>query len=62
VVTDGSNGGASVPENLSAFYHNYEIGRQAVSDAVPFEYQGRRFTCIDYAGERYGPTLIWKVE
>ena len=24
--------------------------------------RGRTFTCVGYAGERYGPTLIWRVD
>ena len=61
VVTDGSNGGVGGPTQFSTYYHNYEIGSAAVSATIPFEYQGRKFTCIGYAGEKYGPTLIWQV-
>ena len=23
--------------------------------------KGRRFTCVGYAGKKYGPTMIWQV-
>ena len=60
VVTDGSNPGSNGPKHLSDFYHNRNVGRAATSVAVPFEYRGRSFTCIGYAGEKNGPTLIWR--
>jgi hypothetical protein len=60
VVTDGSNPGPNGPAALSAFYHNRNVGRAAVSRALPFEYEGRNFTCIGYVGERNGPTLVWR--
>ena len=61
VVTDGSNPGPHGPKPLSAFYRKRNIGPRAIEKAVPFEYQDRRFTCIGYAGEKNGPTLIWHV-
>ena len=61
VVTDGSKPGPHGPKPLSGFYHDRNIGHRAMEKAVPFEYQGRRFTCIGYAGEKNGPTLIWQV-
>ena len=60
VVTDGSNPGPNGPSQLSAFYHNRDVGRAAVSEATPFEYSGRAFTCIGYVGEKNGPTLVWR--
>jgi hypothetical protein len=60
VVTDGSNPGPGGPAHLSDFYCNREIGEGAMGAAVPFDYQGRRFTCVGYVGERYGPTLVWR--
>ena len=62
VVTDGSNLGPNGPERLSEFYHDREVGRTALSLAVPFEYKGRSFECIDYVGEKNGPTLVWRVQ
>jgi hypothetical protein len=62
VVTDGSNPGPNGPSRLSDFYHNRKVGRAALSFAVPFDYEGRRFTCVAYAGEKNGPTLVWRVQ
>jgi hypothetical protein len=61
VVTDGSNPGPYGPKHLSDFYHNRDIRDRATSAAAPFDYRGRRFTCVGYAGEKNGPTLIWQV-
>jgi len=61
VVTDGSNPGPRGPVHLSDFYHNREIRDGAIRAAVPFDYDGRNFTCVGYVGERYGPTLVWRV-
>ncbi len=60
VVTDGSNPGLGGPIHLSDFYHDRKIGDGALSKAVAFKYQGRDFTCVDYIGERNGPTLVWQ--
>ena len=60
MVTDGSNPGPDGPKPLSAFYHDRNIGHRAMEKAVSFGPQGRRFTCIGYAGEKNGPTLIWQ--
>jgi hypothetical protein len=60
IVTDGSNPGPNGPEPLSTFYHHRSIGRAAVEAVEPFEYGGRSFTCIDYVGEKNGPTLVWR--
>ena len=61
VVTDGSNCDSSGPTHLSDFYQNREIRDQAMKKAVPFDYLDRKFTCVGYAGEKYGPTLVWQV-
>ncbi len=50
------------PQGLSQFYHMKDIGEEAAKAADPFEYQSRHFSCVGYAGERYGPTLVWRVE
>jgi hypothetical protein len=60
VVTDGSNPGPGGPSHLSDVYCNSEIRGGATAVAVPFDYQGRRFNCVGYVGERYGPTLVWQ--
>lgn len=61
VVTDGSNPGPNGPKRLGDFYHNRMVGSAASSVALPFDYGGRKFTCVGYAGEKNGPTLIWQV-
>ena len=59
IVTDGSCG-IEYPE-LSK-HHQSKLGEAAVEATVPFtDNDGRAFKCIGYAGERYGPTLIWQV-
>jgi len=36
---------------------------EIVRTTKPFQDpKGRRFNCVGYAGKRYGPTLVWKVE
>lgn len=55
-----SDGSVSIPE-LSEFHRKLEVGSEARMDAKPFSFQGREFNCVGYAGERYGPTLIWQV-
>lgn len=62
VVTDGSNPGPGGPAHLSDFTCKREIQDRATAAAVPFDYQGRKFTCVGYVGERYGPTLVWRVD
>lgn len=61
VVTDGSNRGRDGPRQLAQFHRNAQIKGGAVDAAFPFYYQDRRFTCLAYVGEKYGPTLIWRV-
>jgi hypothetical protein len=62
VVTDGSNPGCGGPAQLSRFYDNDDIRKDAVARSEPFEHGGRRFTCIAYVGQKNGPTLIWRVD
>lgn len=62
VITDGSSPGPNGPKHLSDFYHDRQVGPSAVSRSVPFRYRGRTFSCVGYAGERYGPTLVWHVQ
>lgn len=60
VVTDGSN--CMRPYRRLAAFHSKSIGSDAVSLARAFhDGRGHRFECIGYAGERYGPTLVWQV-
>ena len=36
---------------------------EVVRTTKPFvDSKGRTFTCIGYAGDRYGPTLVWRVD
>ena len=63
VVTDGSNGDfeQTGTKHLSELYRN-KLKEKAMKKAIPFEYLGRKFTCIGYVGEKYGPTLVWQVK
>jgi len=58
LVSDGSN----AISQLSAFHRNGSIGRHAVDESTPFTIYERRIEPIAYLGERYGPTLAWKIE
>jgi hypothetical protein len=68
VVTDGSQGG---PSNGQGQYSDLVRlhGKRPEKDGVdlvgkirPFrDKAGRSFECIGQAGQRYGPTLIWRV-
>lgn len=60
IVSDGSCG-QDYPELSKQRWA--KLGEAAVDAVRPFtDSAGRVFTCIGYAGERYGPTLIWKVK
>jgi hypothetical protein len=61
IVTDGSNCPLDGPQEMRRHYWKSNIGADAVSMARDFTYQHRNFTCLGYAGEGYGPTLIWQV-
>jgi hypothetical protein len=39
-----------------------DIGRLIDSYKAFTDNKGRKFTCVGYAGYRYGPTMIWKVD
>lgn len=60
LVTDGSNRSEDGPPQLSDFHANREIGVRAVRMTRAFEFAGRSLSCVGYAGDRYGPTLIWQ--
>jgi len=61
LVTDGSNCPQDGPPELKEFYWNSKMGEAAASKAKPFNFLERNFTCVGYAGDRYGPTLIWRI-
>lgn len=59
IVSDGSCG-REYPEISK--HQRSTLGEAVVDATVPFtDSDGRAFKCIGYAGERYGPTLIWQV-
>jgi hypothetical protein len=62
LVTDGSNCPVDGPPELRAFHGDRTLGPRAARKARPFEFAGRRLACVGYAGERYGPTLVWRVD
>ena len=63
IVTDGSGSGYRSVRKYWSYGGQYDSmsPEELVLDARPFTRAGFRFTCVGYAGERYGPTLIWKV-
>lgn len=64
IVTDGSNClAAGNPYAEFGRFYQHDVGPEAASLARSFEDRQRnRFRCIGYAGQRYGPTLVWQVE
>jgi hypothetical protein len=65
LVTDGSRcRGKHAPyKEFRSFLGKDDVGAEAVDLVRPFhddEY-GRNFCCVGYAGQRYGPTLVWQV-
>lgn len=70
IVTDGSQHGWC-NEHQELWKNNWKSRRELrpskPSDLIktyePFEdKKGNRFTCVGYAGHRYGPTMIWQVK
>jgi hypothetical protein len=65
IVTDGSQQGGARPyrELCKYFWQNRSMtGEELIKSVKPFtDSEGRIFTCVGYAGHRYGPTLIWQV-
>ena len=65
IVTDGSNHGKD--RNGSILGENYWAkhpipGKEAMDCSRSFtDDMGRQFNCVGYAGNGYGPTLIWQV-
>jgi hypothetical protein len=58
IVSDGSNAICQ----LSTFHRCTDLGRMVLEKVQPFTFANRRFECIGYLGERYGPTLVWQVK
>lgn len=71
IVTDGSNHGRRMSEirkygelwkNRGLYGNESGPPEELVGSMKTFrDPHGRTFTCIGYAGDRYGPTMIWKV-
>lgn len=72
LVTDGSQQSSRTDSSSKAEYYSlaqYHGSRPRPKDpeeivraTKPFtDSKGRTFTCIGYAGEGYGPTLVWRV-
>lgn len=77
LAIDGSNGGANSQRHsqqrgsyreLFKYYYSWTNGERLTSQQLIEEvktftdkYQ-RKYTCVGYAGDRYGPTMIWKVD
>ena len=66
IVTDGSNHGRSDhTEHEELWNHRNASGsvEEIMKSAQQFtDRGGRSFTCVGYAGKRYGHTLIWQVK
>ena len=61
-VTDGSQGERSSEYQELWKFHDSDVGKEAVDLVMPFtDKDGVAFSCVGYAGQRYGPTLIWRV-
>lgn len=66
IVTDGSNHREDhAIRPLWRYNHKKpptDDPRELVESIDPFtDKSGRHFTCVGYAGYKYGPTLIWRV-
>lgn len=64
IVTDGSQHGLSKHgEDEELWKYRWtQDGEEAMTSVKAFkDKQGNTFTCVGYAGQGYGPTLIWKV-
>ena len=58
IVSDGSN----AIRELRTFHNCSGIGSAAQERVQSFTFANRRFECVGYLGERYGPTLVWQVK
>ncbi len=69
IVTDGSNRGRRKDKHNQFWKYHFPRKNdilpnpeEMISSMEPFKDKaGRTFTCVGYAGERYGPTFIWQV-
>lgn len=65
VVTDGSQHSPSADSEyreLWRFHSDSKVGREAMDLVSKFtDKDGISFSCVGYAGHRYGPTLIWRI-
>ncbi|MCR4292391.1 MAG: hypothetical protein NUV76_05890 [Candidatus Kuenenia sp.] len=57
IITDGSNA-----DKHFKFENKDYSWQKAIEEEYSFRLYDRNFKCIGYAGERYGPTLIWQVQ
>ena len=67
LVTDGSNALPQLATFCSKSNYNdqplaYENGEDAATRSEPFGHRAWHLTCVGYVGDRYGPTLAWRVE
>jgi hypothetical protein len=60
LVTDGSNHDSRKYRELWKHHHT-KLRRKAMGLVKPFSRDGCSFACVGYAGQSYGPTLIWQV-
>ena len=60
IVTDGSQHNKS--RQYEAMWRHSEPYEDIIKSSQPFtDKVGRQFTCVGYAGQRYGPTRVWEV-
>ena len=57
IISDGSN----AIREISTFHRCSGLGSEAQERVQPFTFAKRRFECVGYLGEKYGPTLVWQV-
>ena len=60
LVTAGSQHDSRKYRELWRF-HGEKVGKEAMQLVKAFSRDGCSFACVGYAGQRYGPTLIWQV-
>ena len=58
IVSDGSN----AIRKLRTFHNCSGVGNAAQERVRSFTFANRRFECVGYLGEKYGPTLVWQVK
>jgi len=66
IVTDGSQGKSRGEYHQFTKYRKEKFQSdpgEILQSVQPFtDKEGRTFTCVGYAGDRYGPTLIWQIK